>query len=312
MRLLFAGTPDTAVPSLQALLASDHDVVAVLTRPDARAGRGGKLTPSPIAEVAREQNLPVLAPTSLRDATVAQQIRELGVDGVAVVAYGALITDELLAIPSHGWVNLHFSLLPAWRGASPVPAAIRAGDTMTGATTFVIDSGLDTGPILGTITEPIGPRDTAGDVLQRLAHTGAGLLVATFDGLASGNLQPIPQPTDGISHAGKILTSDGEIDFTQPAFAIDRHIRALTPQPGCWTSSPWGRLRLGPVTPQPAAQPLAPGAMRAEKKRVLVGTATEPVQLSTVQAPGKKAMNAADWARGARPDVGQRLGGESA
>ncbi len=324
MRILFAGTPETAVPSLHALLASEHDVVAVLTRPDAPAGRRGRPTASPVARAAADAGLPVHRPRSVRTPEFAEQLAVWSPDAVAVVAYGALIPAPLLAVPRHGWINLHFSLLPAWRGAAPVQAALRAGDEITGATTFRIDKDLDTGPVFGTVTERIRPTDTAGELLGRLADSGAALLVATMDGLASGTLHPKPQPADGISHAAKISTADARIDLATPALAVDRHIRSVTPHPGAWVESRWGRLRLGPVQlltepsgaghsdePVPGGRPpadLPPGELWVGKQQVLVGTATGPIRLGTVQAPGKRPMAAADWARGARPDPGERIG----
>lgn len=307
MRLLFAGTPEAAVPSLRALLTSRHEVVAALTRPDTRSGRRGTLTPSPVAVAAAEAGLPVLKPASIRTDEFAAEFAALRVDAVAVVAYGALIGEALLDAAPHGWINLHFSLLPAWRGAAPVQAAIRAGDDVTGATTFLIEKGLDTGPVYGTVTEAIRPTDTAGDLLRRLADSGAALLVATFDGLADGTIAPVPQRADGVSHAAKVTVADAEIDFALPALAVDRLIRSVTPAPGAWTTSRWGRLVLGPVRVTDDRQ-LAPGEIAAGKREVLVGTASGTVALSTVQQPGKRAVPAADWARGARPQRGDRLG----
>jgi methionyl-tRNA formyltransferase len=310
MRLLFAGTPDPAVPSLRALLDSTHDVVAVLTRPDAPAGRGGRVTPSPVALAGRDWGIPVLQPVSVRTDEFAARLRDLDLDAVAVVAFGALIPASLLTVPRHGWINLHFSLLPAWRGAAPVQAAIRAGDEITGASTFAIEQGLDTGPVFGTVTEPVGPTDTAGALLDRLAHSGARLLVATMDGIADGSLVPRPQPVDGISQAGKVTPEDARVDFAAPARAVDRLIRSVTPEPGAWVPSRWGRLGLGPVTlVSEPPEHLEPGRLAAGKREVLVGTGSGAVRLGTVQPPGKRPMPAADWARGARLSSGSSLGG---
>lgn len=312
MRLLFAGTPRAAVPSLTAFLHSRHEVVAVLTRPDRHVGRRGTLTPSPVAAAADDAGLRVLKPTSIRTPEFAAEFAALDVDAVAVVAYGALIPATLLAAVPHGWINLHFSLLPAWRGAAPVQAAIRAGDDVTGATTFRIDEGLDTGPVYGTLTEAIRHDDTAGGLLERLADYGARLLVATFDGIEEGALAPISQPAEGVSHAPKITPADGEVDFTNPAVAVDRQIRAMTPAPGAWTESRWGRLGLGPVAlVREEAPVLEPGEIVAGKREVLVGTASMPIRLSTVQAAGKRAVPAADWARGARVVPGDRFGSDA-
>ncbi|MFW5474308.1 methionyl-tRNA formyltransferase [Knoellia sp. CPCC 206450] len=314
MRLVFAGTPETAVPALEALLASDHEVVAVVTRPDARAGRGRTLHPSPVKSVAVERGIEVLTPTSPKDAEFQARLREIAPDACPVVAYGALLPPEVLDVPTHGWVNLHFSVLPAWRGAAPVQRAIMAGDEATGATTFVIEEGLDTGPVLGIMTEAIRPDDTSGTLLDRLAHAGAGLLVATMDGLASGDLVPVPQPAEGVSHAAKLTTADAQVTWTTPAYAVHRHVRGCTPAPGAWTTFRGERLGVGPVTladadAEVAARPdgtaLAPGEILATKRAVHVGTVAGAVTLGEVRPQGKKPMAAADWARGVRIDAGE-------
>ncbi len=305
MRLLFAGTPEPAVPSLKALLGSRHEVVAVLTRADAPAGRGRRLVPSPVKVAAEDAGIPVLTDVPRGEEFVAR-LRDLDVDAAPVVAYGHLLRPELLAVPRLGWINLHFSVLPAWRGAAPVQRAIMAGDEVTGATTFLLDAGMDTGPVLGTTTETIRPTDTAGDLLQRLSVSGADLLVATLDALEDGVLRPQPQPADGVSIAPKITTHDAHVRWDTPAYAVDRRIRGCTPEPGAWTTlpghdgEPGARLGLGPVSLRPDVEDLAPGQVRAGKKDVLVGTATHAVQLGHVQPVGKKPMPAADWARGAR------------
>lgn len=300
MRLLFAGTPDPAVPSLEALLASRHEVVAVLTRADAPAGRGRRLTPSPVRARAEEAGIPVITDVPRGDEFIAR-LRDLGVDAAPVVAYGHLLRPAVLAVPRLGWINLHFSVLPAWRGAAPVQRAVIAGDEVTGATTFLLDEGMDTGPVLGTATETIRPRDTAGDLLDRLAVSGAGLLVATLDALEEGTLRPQPQPADGVSVAPKLTPDDAQVRWDAPALAVDRLVRGCTPAPGAWTTLPDGaRLGLAPVAPRPDVTDLAPGEVRALKKEVLVGTATHAVQLGDVTPVGKRPMPAADWARGAR------------
>ncbi|MEH6818442.1 MAG: methionyl-tRNA formyltransferase [Dietzia psychralcaliphila] len=306
MRLVFAGTPEAAVPSLDALLTSSrHDVVAVVSRPDARTGRGRNLARSPVAAAADAAGIEVLTPPNARDPQFAERLRELAPDAVPVVAYGHLVPRTVLDIPAHGWVNLHFSLLPAWRGAAPVNAAIEAGDEVTGATTFRLDEGMDTGPVLGAMTETIRPRDTAGDLLGRLSESGAGLLVATLDALETGELRAVPQPTDGISHAGKITVDDARVRWADPALAVDRHIRSVTPAPGAWTTLDGERVKIGTVMPSDEEAPsLAPGRIQCDKHSFLVGTATSPVVVETLQPPGKKMMNAVDWARGARLDGG--------
>ncbi len=301
MRLVFAGTPEVALPSLWALLDSQHEVVAVVTRPDAPAGRGRALTPSPVAAVAAERGIEILRPERPSDPEFLERLRELAPDCCPVVAYGALVPRAALGIPRHGWVNLHFSLLPAWRGAAPVQHAIWHGDDVTGATTFLLEEGLDTGPVLGTVAETIGPRDTSGDLLARLSGSGAQLLVATMDALEAGVMAAVRQPHDGASLAPKITVDDARVDWSQPAVRVDRQVRACTPAPGAWTTFRGERLKLGPVLPVADAPALAAGALAVAKHEVLVGTASHPVRLGDVTPVGKKPMAAADWARGVRP-----------
>ncbi|CCH72920.1 10-formyltetrahydrofolate:L-methionyl-tRNA(fMet) N-formyltransferase [Nostocoides australiense Ben110] len=309
MRLIFAGTPDVALPALDALAATEHVIAAVITRPDAPAGRGRKLIPSPVKARALELRLEVWEPARLSDQDFLSRLRAAEPDLCPVVAYGNLIPQAALDVPRHGWVNLHFSLLPAWRGAAPVQHAVIAGDEITGASTFLIEAGLDTGPVYGSLTEPVRPTDTSGDLLGRLADAGAGLLVATVDGIARGELVPVPQPTDGVSLAPKLDVADARIDFTHSALAVDRRIRGCTPAPGAWTTFRGERLKLYPVTVAAGSDsPLAPGELRASKSAVEVGTATVPVTLGQVQPLGKKPMPAADWARGVRIEPGERLG----
>lgn len=311
MRLVFAGTPEVAAPSLQALLDTDrHEVVAVVTRPDAPAGRGRRPIRSPIGALADRAGLEVLTPRSPAEPDFLARLAVLAPDCCPVVAYGALVPRAALDIPLHGWVNLHFSLLPAWRGAAPVPAAIRHGDEMTGASTFALEQGLDTGPVYGTVTELIRSEDTAGELLGRLAGAGAELLASTLDGIAEGRLSPVPQPTDGVSYAPKLTAEDARVEFTAPSFAVHRQVRAVTPAPGAWVRFRDQRMGLGPVQliDAAAAGELAPGELRAGKREVLVGTVTGAVRLGRITAPGKRAVPAADWARGARPEPGERFG----
>jgi methionyl-tRNA formyltransferase len=312
MRLVFAGTPEAAVPSLAALLHSGHEVTAVVTRPDAPAGRGLRVAPSPVAQHAESAGIEVLKPARPRDPDFLGRLREIAPDCCAVTAYGALIPAAALEIPPHGWVNLHFSLLPAWRGAAPVQHAIMHGDDITGATTFRLVAELDAGPVFGVVTEPVLPADTAGDLLARLASSGAGLLVATMDGIESGELTARPQPLDGVSLAPKITPDRARVDWALPAMAIDRLIRGCTPQPGAWTDLAGVRLKLGPLASAAAADPgpgLDPGELRLGNSRVIVGTGTGPVELGVVQPHGKRRMPAADWARGLRglSQAGARL-----
>lgn len=301
MRIVFAGTPTPALPSLRRLIDSPrHDVVAVLTRPDAPAGRRGKASPSAVAQLGLAAGIPVLRPDRPNAPEFAAELAALAPDCCAVVAYGALLSSPLLAVPSHGWVNLHFSLLPAWRGAAPVQAAIAAGDTVTGATTFRIVPELDAGPVFGVLTEAIRPSDTTGDLLERLSAAGAALLEATLDGIADGSLAAVPQPADGVSTAPKITVEQARVRWDLPAHVIERRIRAYTPNPGAWTTIGELRVKLGPVSVASDSDPLPPGEIRVDRAGVRVGTGSEPIRLGQVQPPGKKLMAAADWARGAR------------
>jgi methionyl-tRNA formyltransferase len=303
VRIVFAGTPEPALPSLRRLIESPrHDVVAVLTRPDAAKGRHGKPSPSPVAQLALEHDIPVLRPSRPNSEEFIAELTELAPDACAVVAYGALLSERLLAVPRHGWINLHFSLLPAWRGAAPVQAAIAAGDAVTGATTFQIELALDSGPVYGVVTETIRPTDTAGELLERLSISGAALLEKTLDGIADGSLAAVPQPTEGVTIAPKVTVDDARVRWDLPAHAVDRRIRAVTPNPGAWTMIGDLRVKVGPVTVEESSNSLPPGAIRIERKGVHVGTGSHPVLLGQVQPPGKKPMNAADWARGARLD----------
>ena len=324
MRIIFAGTPEPAVVALQKLIESHHEVAAVITRPDARRGRGRSLHPSPVKALAEEHGIEVLTPTTLKQGTedgdaLRARLTEIAPEAIPVVAYGNLITEDLLSLPRHGWVNLHFSLLPAWRGAAPVQAAIAAGDKRTGATTFRIDQGLDTGDILATMEETIQPTDTADDLLTRLAYAGGDLLVETMNGLEDGSITPQPQEGEA-TYAHKISTEDARIDWTAQADVVDRHIRAHTPGPGAWTLLGESRLKVGPVSVVEPAEleelpdaialtSLQPGEVHVAKKEVMVGTGSTPVRLGQIQPPGKKMMNAADWGRGLSSQAAQAAEG---
>ena len=341
MRLVFAGTPDVAVPSLDALCSSSHEVVAVVTRPDAPSGRGRSMVGSPVKDRALALGLEVLAPERPSDPQFQARLRELAPQACPMVAYGALVPRSTLSIPDHGWINLHFSLLPAWRGAAPVQHAIMAGDEVTGATTFLVEPGLDTGPTYGVMTEAIKPDDTSGELLRRLAEAGAGLLVATLDALEAGELHGVAQPAEGVSLAPKISVEDARIRWASPALAVDRHIRGCTPAPGAWTIFRGERVKIHPVSLAPdtpaagdadrrrreALAPdavthqvvvpgvltpdvLAPGEIAATKRAVRVGTASGSVLLGEVQPQGKRVMVAADWARGVRIETGEKFADE--
>ena len=307
MRLVFAGTPEPALPALRHLIDSPrHQVIAVLTRPDAPVGRHRKPEPSPVAREALARGIPSLRPARPNSPEFVAELAALAPECCAVVAYGALLRDALLAVPPHGWINLHFSLLPAWRGAAPVQAAIAAGDTITGATTFRIEPSLDSGPVYGVVTETIRPIDTAGDLLERLALSGAALLSTTLDGIADGTLTARPQPADGVSMAPKITVEQARVRWDLPAPVVERRIRAVTPNPGAWTLIGDLRVKLGPVGIDDAPEALPPGAIHVDRKSVWIGTGSAPVRLNQIQPPGKKPMNAVDWARGARLDPAAR------
>jgi methionyl-tRNA formyltransferase len=327
MRLVFAGTPAAALPALRALAASRHQVAAVVTRPDAPAGRGQQIDRSPVAELADELGIETLKPGRPNEGWFLDRLRAIAPDCCPVTAYGALLPQAALDIPPEGWVNLHFSVLPAWRGAAPVQHAILRGDDITGATTFRIVKELDAGPVFGTLTEPVRSADTSGDLLGRLAVAGAELLVRTMDGIEDGTVRAVPQPSDGVSLAPKLTPADARVDWKLPAHLIDRLVRGCTPDPGAWTEFGAGqadraRIKLWPVTlaagaglvgdgGRASAGPnLAPGELRVDRNAVYVGTGSVPVRLGDVQPPGKRRMPAADWARGLRlaPGTATSLG----
>lgn len=317
MRVVFAGTPEVSVTALRAIAASSHELVAVVTRPDAPAGRGRKLVASPVAEYAEELGVEVLKPVKPRDPAFLARLTEIAPDCCPVVAYGGLLPQAALDIPPNGWINLHFSVLPAWRGAAPVQHAIIAGDDVTGASTFRIVKSLDAGPVYGVLTEPIGPSDTAGDLLGRLAESGAKLLVDTLDGIEAGVLEAREQPADGVTIAPKLTVEDAQLDLTAPAQRIDRLVRGCNPAPGAWTTFRSERLKVLAVSlASEIAEQLKPGELRTTKSSVTVGTGSKPLDLVTVQPQGKKPMAAADWSRGVRvtPDdiLGTQPGTEAA
>lgn len=302
MRVVFAGTPEVAVPSLDAIAASRHELVGVVTRPDAAQGRSKRLVPSPVAQRAEELGVPVLKPEHPREPEFQAELKALEPDCCPVVAYGAMLPQSALDIPTHGWVNLHFSLLPAYRGAAPVQRAVWAGEEISGATTFRIVKAMDAGPVFGTMTQALAPDETSGSLFEKLTEGGARLLVSTLDGIEDGSLEAREQPTEGITYADKITVEDAQIDWTQNAVAIDRQIRACTPAPGAWTLLDGERFKVGPVTT--AEDAVAPGELVVRKNEVLVGTGTTAIRLGRVKAFGKKEMPAADWARGVRLESG--------
>ena len=302
MRVVFAGTPEVAVPSLDAIAASRHELVGVVTRPDAAQGRSKRLVPSPVAQRAEELGVPVLKPEHPREPEFQAELKALEPDCCPVLAYGAMLPQSALDIPRHGWVNLHFSLLPAYRGAAPVQRAVWAGEEISGATTFRIVKAMDAGPVFGTMTQALAPDETSGSLFEKLTEGGAQLLVSTLDGIEDGSLEAREQPTEGVTYADKITVEDAQIDWTQNAVAIDRQIRACTPAPGAWTLLDGERFKVGPVTM--ADDTVTPGELVVRKNEVFVGTGTTAVRLGRVKAFGKKEMPAADWARGVRLESG--------
>lgn len=308
MRLIFAGTPELAVPSLEALIDGGHEIALVVTQPDAKGKRGKATHPSPVKVRALELGLDVATPVKASDPEFIDRIRSLEADAAGVVAYGQILRPALLEATRLGWVNLHFSVLPAWRGAAPVQRAIQAGDDLTGASTFLIEEGLDTGPVIGQATERIRPTDTSGDLLTRLASVGAPLLKDSLEALGAGVAAPVPQADDGVSHAAKLTRDDALIRWELPAHVVDRAIRACTPAPGAWTTLPDGSTaKVGPVTFTDAPA-TTPGLLQAGEDQVTVGTGSTPVRLSWIQPAGKKPMDANDWWRGARWGESAQLG----
>lgn len=297
MKILYAGTPSVAVPPLVHLAERPEiEIVAVLTRTDAPVGRRKVLTPSPVAQEAEERGLPVLKANRV-DAELTERIRGLGADVAAVVAYGALVPRAALDAVPHGWINLHFSLLPQWRGAAPVQRALMAGDTVVGASTFLLEAGLDTGPVVGTMTDELRPEDTAGTVLERLSRTAAPLLADSLRAVVDGTARPTAQQGE-VTLAPKLTAEDGRVRWTDPAVAVVHRVRGATPEPGAWTQLDGRRFKLERVVARPDERELAPGECVLRGDAVLVGTGSYAVQLTTVQPAGKKTMDAAAWARG--------------
>lgn len=313
LRVLFAGTPETAVPSLR-MLAHDHEhfeVVAVLTNPDAPAGRGRKLMPSPVKQAALELDLPVME-CDPREDTFPAALQATGAQVGVVVAYGRILRQKVLDALPMGWVNLHFSLLPQWRGAAPVQRAIWAGEALTGTSVFKLTAGMDTGPVLAQSTARIGAHETAGELLGRLAEDGAHLLAASLNAWEEGQVTPVDQPEGVYEVAAKISHEDAHMRFDVPTFALDRQVRACTPNPGAWCflhhdgddgqSTVLHVAKAAPTSPEDDQVPhgLKPGALAADKHHVWVGTKSDPLELLLVKPQGKKEMAADQWARGAR------------
>ncbi len=300
MRVVFAGTPAVALPSLELLAESGHDLLAVVTRPDAPRGRSGTPVPSPVGAWAAAHGIEALKPAKASDEGFLARLRELAPDACPIVAYGNLLTQPVLDVPRYGWINLHFSLLPRWRGAAPAQRTIIAGDAVAGASTFRVVKALDAGPLYRTLTHPLTGTETAGELLTALADEGARLLLDTLDDLAS--VDPTPQPEDGLTIAPKITVAEAHLDWTRDGHELERLIRGCSPDPMAWTTINGERLRIALARPLDTRE-LAAGHVRPERRRVVVGTGTVDLELVRVQPQGKKEMPAADWARGLRADA---------
>jgi methionyl-tRNA formyltransferase len=309
VRVVYLGTPAAAVPPLGALLASDHQVVAVVTRPDRpRTHHRGTPAPSPVKQAAAAAGLPVLEPRSGRDPDLPARLAAFGADIGCACAFGYLLPDQVLAAFPNGIINLHFSLLPAYRGAAPVQRALLDGVAVTGVTTFVIDAGMDTGPLLLAAEVPVRPDEDAGALTARLAQVAGGLAVETLDALETGKVEPRPQPREGASLAPKVRPEEARLDFTRPAGELANAVRAFTPTPGAWTTHRGRRLK---VTRARAGggDALAPGRLAVGPGGgLLVGAADRPLELVEVRPEGRRAMSGAEYARGARLGADEWLG----
>ncbi|MGL4340505.1 MAG: methionyl-tRNA formyltransferase [Rhodoglobus sp.] len=299
LRLVFAGSPAAAVPSLRLLSRSHHELVSVITRVDSPQGRRGVLTATPVAQEAESLGIPLIKNRLLAGETT-ETVMGLRADLGVIVAYGGLLREPLLSAPRLGWINLHFSLLPRWRGAAPVQRAIMAGDEVTGASVFQLVKELDAGVVYGTMTATVGAQQTAGDVLDSLAVSGSELLLQVVDALAAGTARGEPQSGE-ITLAPKLMLAEGDIDWGRSASVIHAVIRGVTPEPGAFTTVDGKRLKILGATVAEAAARLDPGVMELCGSTVLIGTASDPLHLITVQPAGRTAMDAASWWRG-RPN----------
>lgn len=296
LRIVFAGSPAAAVPSLRILDQSEHRVIAVITRADSPQGRKAVRTPTPVADYAAEHGIQSIRQNSLGD-QVTERVRALAPDLGVIVAYGALVREPLLSAPRLGWINLHFSLLPRWRGAAPVQHAIIAGDSTTGAAVFQLVRDLDAGEVFAHIEQPIGAQQTAGALLETLAAAGAELLLSVVDSIGGGTARSQPQIGEATI-APKLSLSDGAVQWRRPASSVFAQIRGVTPEPGAFTILDGARLKILEAAIAHESPPIAPGEFRQVGKAVLAGTTTDPIELVSVHPAGKRAMNAADWWRG--------------
>jgi methionyl-tRNA formyltransferase len=311
-RVVFMGTPEFAVSTLEAL-ADRHEVTGVVTQPDRRAGRGRKPAPSPVKQTALARSLPLFQPQSLRTPEAVTQLAAWEPEVIVVAAFGQILRQDVLNLPPHGCLNVHASLLPRWRGAAPVPAAILAGDEITGVTIMTMDAGLDTGPILSRREEPIRPDDTRATLEKRLAQLGASLLVETLPAYLAGELQPQPQPGEGATYAPQVCKENGSLDWSRPAAELDRQVRAFNPWPGAHTLLSGKRLKVLRAAPMPDWQGKAPpGTVIALKDGAAVATGEGVLRLEEVQLAGKRPMDIAAFLCGQRECVGVRLGQQTA
>lgn len=307
-RAVFFGTPDWAVPSLERLSASDIEVAGVVTNPDRPAGRGYEMQASPVKAAAEKEGLPVWQPEKARDPELMERLQELQPDVCVVVAYGKILPAALLEVPRRGFVNVHFSLLPAYRGAAPVQRAVMDGLSETGVSIMVLTEGMDEGPVLAGRPEPIGPEDTAGTVGERLAVVGADLLVPTLDAYLSGELEPVAQEHEAATYAPKLSTDEARIEWTEPAVTIASKIRGLQPAPGAWTMLGDARLKIHKAVPV-EGEHLAAGSLRTDPEALVAGTGDGNLAILEAQLAGKKKMSGLEIARGLRPTSDLRLGG---
>ncbi|MFN4090367.1 MAG: methionyl-tRNA formyltransferase [Alphaproteobacteria bacterium] len=310
LRLVFMGTPDFAVPALTALLDAGHEVAAVYSQPPRPAGRGQAERPSPVQRFAAARNLAVRTPRTLRDAAARAEFAAFAADAAIVVAYGLILPQPVLDAPRLGCINIHGSLLPRWRGAAPIQRALLAGDAETGITIMQMDAGLDTGPMLLADSVPIGPRTTAADLHDRLAALGARLIVDALDGLAAGRLTPRPQPTEGACYAPKLGRDEGRIDWSRPAAALDRQVRALNPWPGTWFEHDGHQIKVLAAEPLAARTDAVPGTVLGSglgtghgpegsaEGGLAIACGEGTLRLLRVQRPGRAPMDAAAFLRG--------------
>lgn len=303
LNLVFAGSPAAAVPSLRALAASEHAIAAVITREDSPVGRRSTLTPTPVAQAADELGLRIIKANRL-SGPATDAVTALAPDLGVIVAYGGLVREPLLSVPRLRWINLHFSLLPRWRGAAPVQRAIIAGDDLTGASVFQLVPELDAGDIYGQLTQPIGAVETAGHLLESLAESGAGLLRRVVDNLADGVARAEPQSGD-VTLAPKLTLVDGRIDWSGSADTVSSLVRGVTPEPGAFTTIDGARLKVLDAVIARDAPSVRPGELALDGRRLLAGTSTHPLELLVVQAEGRKQMSAAEWWRGRPAGAGR-------